>query len=177
MALFCQLQLGRLFFWTFYVTLNKKFHILNLYLIYVMNTIFKNINGCHEAVENQIFKKVYLPLKTTWRSCLFFSHLHDPKPKQNHQISSSRGKTRSTQSQTSVTYRGNIICIKRNTDVFVQHSFCNSFRHGLIEQNYFRLFHRIILTNKYHLAVTAFWYSLQATTARWYLLVYFIWRK
>ena len=40
-----------------------------------------------------------------------------PNPKQNHQISISRAKIRSTQSQTCVKYRGNIICIKRNTDV------------------------------------------------------------
>ena len=46
--------------------------------------------------------------------CLF--HLHDLKPKQIHQIASSRAKTRPRQSQTCVKYRGNIIRIKRNTD-------------------------------------------------------------
>ena len=70
-----------------------------------------------KVVKNQIFKKVYLPLKPTWRSCFFLFHSHDQKQKQNHQISSSRAKTRSTRSQTCVKYKGNIICIKRNTDV------------------------------------------------------------
>ena len=70
-----------------------------------------------KVIKNKIFKKVYLPLKPTGRSCFFLFHSHDQKPKQNHQISSSRAKTRSTRSQTCVKYRGNIICIKRNTDV------------------------------------------------------------
>ena len=65
-----------------------------------------------KVVKNQIFKKVYLPLKPTWRSCFFLFHSHDPKPKQNHQISISRAKIRSTGSQTCVKYRGNIIFIK-----------------------------------------------------------------
>ena len=75
-----------------------------------MNTVIK-------LVKNLIFKKVYLPLKPTWRSCFFLFHSHNPKPKQNHQISRSRAKTRSTRSHGCVKYRGNIICIKRNTDV------------------------------------------------------------
>ena len=70
-----------------------------------------------KVVKNQIFKKVYFPLKPTLRSYFFLFYSHDPKPKQNHQISSSRAKTRSTRSQACVKYRGNIICIKRNTDV------------------------------------------------------------
>ena len=70
-----------------------------------------------KVVKNQIFKKVYLPLKPTWRSCFFLFHSHDQKPKQNHQISSSRAKTRSTRSQTCVKYKANIICIKRSTEV------------------------------------------------------------
>ena len=56
-------------------------------------------------------------MKSTWRSCFFLFHSHDPKPKQNHQISISRAKIRSTQRQTCLKYRGNIICVKRNTDV------------------------------------------------------------
>ena len=68
-------------------------------------------------VKNQIFKKVCLPLKPTWRSCFFLFYSHDPKPKQNHQISISKAKIRSTRSQTYVKYRGNIMCIKWNTDV------------------------------------------------------------
>ena len=67
--------------------------------------------------KNQIFKKVYLPLKPTWRSSFFLFHSYNPNSKQNHQISSSRAKTRSTQSQTYVKYRGIIIRFKRNTDV------------------------------------------------------------
>ena len=83
-----------------------------------MNTIFfKIIMTVIKVVKNQIFKKVYLPLKPTGRSCFFLFHSHDPKTKENHQIASSRAKTRSTRSQTCVKYRGNIICIKRNTDV------------------------------------------------------------
>ena len=79
-------------------------------ILYISMTVIK-------VDKNKIFKKVYLPLKPTWRSCFFLFHSHDPKPKQNHQISISRVKIRSTQSQTCVKYRGNIICIKGNTDV------------------------------------------------------------
>ena len=70
-----------------------------------------------KVVKNQAFKKIFLPLTPTWRSCFFLFHSHVQKPKQNHQISSSREKKRSTQSQTCLKYRGNIIRIKRNTDV------------------------------------------------------------
>ena len=55
-------------------------------------------------------------MKPTCCSCFFLFHSHNPKIKQNHPISSTRAKTRSTRSQASVKYRGNIICIKRNTD-------------------------------------------------------------
>ena len=44
-------------------------------------------------------------------------HPHDPKPKRIHQIASNRAKTRSTQIQTCVKYRGIIIFISRNKDV------------------------------------------------------------
>ena len=80
----------------------------------MINTILRNIKDCHRIGYS---KKVYLPLKPTWRSCFFLSHSHNPKPKQNHQISSNRPKTRSTRSQACVKYRGNIIFIKRNTDM------------------------------------------------------------
>ena len=70
-----------------------------------------------KVVKNQIFKKIYLLSKSNWRSCFFLIHSYNPKPKQNHQISISRAKIRSTQSQTCVKYRGSIIFIKRNTDV------------------------------------------------------------
>ena len=82
-----------------------------------MDPIFKNINDFHKSGKNQIFKKIYLPFKPTGHSCFFLFHWQDPKRKQNHQISTSWAKIRSTQIQTCVKYRGNIICIKRNTDV------------------------------------------------------------
>ena len=56
-------------------------------------------------------------MKPTWRYCFCLCHSQHPKSKQNHQITSSRAKTRSRRSQTCVKYRGVIICIKRNTDV------------------------------------------------------------
>ena len=70
-----------------------------------------------KVVKNQIFKKIYLPFKPTWRSCFFLFHWHDPKWKQNHQISTCWAKIRSTRIQTCVKYRGNIIFIRRNTGV------------------------------------------------------------
>ena len=82
-----------------------------------MNTLLKNINDFHESGKTSKYKKKYLPFKPTWRSCFFLFHWHDPKRKQNHQISTCWAKIRSTQIQTGVKYRGNIICIKRNTDV------------------------------------------------------------
>ena len=106
------------FFCTFFLTLKKiishLWSLLNLCDKYHFKKIVRIVI---KLVKNQIFKKVYLLLKPTWRSCFFLFLSHDPKPKQNHQISSSRAKTRSTQSQVCVKYRGNIICIKRNTDV------------------------------------------------------------
>ena len=56
-------------------------------------------------------------LKPTWRYCFCLFHSHDPKPKRNYQIASSRAKTKSSWSQACVKYRDIIICIKRNTDV------------------------------------------------------------
>ena len=70
-----------------------------------------------KVVKNQIFKQIYLPLKPTWRTCYFLFPWRDPKQKQNHQISACRAKISSTQSQTYVKYRGNIICVRKNTDV------------------------------------------------------------
>ena len=49
-------------------------------------------------------------MKPTERYCFCLFHSHNPKPKRNHQIASSRAKTRSRQSHTCVKYRGNIIC-------------------------------------------------------------------
>ena len=44
-------------------------------------------------------------------------HSHNPPKKFNHRMASSREKTRSTQSQTCMKYRGIIILIKKNSDV------------------------------------------------------------
>ena len=74
--------------------------------------LFKISMTAMEGVKNQIFKKVNLPTKPTGRSCFFLFHSHNLKPKQNHQIASSRMKTRSTRSQTCMNYRGNIICFR-----------------------------------------------------------------
>ena len=52
-------------------------------------------------------------MKPTGRYCFCLFHSQDPKPKRNHQIASSRAKTRSRRSQTCVKYWGNIICILR----------------------------------------------------------------
>ena len=82
-----------------------------------MNTI-KNIwKTVIKSNRNLIFQKSIHPAIPTWCSCFFLFHWNNPKPKQNHQIFSSRAKTRSTRSQACVKYRRNIICIKRNTDV------------------------------------------------------------
>ena len=106
------------FFCTFFLTLKKIISclqsLLNLCDEYHLKKILKTVI---KLVKNQIFKKVYIPLKPTWRSCFFLFYSHDQKPKHNHQISSNRAKTRSIRSQACVKYRGNIICIMRNTDV------------------------------------------------------------
>ena len=56
-------------------------------------------------------------MKPNGRDCFFLFQSHDPKPKRNHQIASSKAMRKSRQSQTCVKYRGNIIWIRRNTDV------------------------------------------------------------
>ena len=56
-------------------------------------------------------------MKPTGRYCFCLFHSHDQKPKRNHQIASSREKTKSRQSQTRVRCRDNIIFIRINTDV------------------------------------------------------------
>ena len=53
-------------------------------------------------------------MKSIGRYCFCLFHSHDPKPKWNHQIASSRAKSKSRWSHTCVKYMGNIICIKRN---------------------------------------------------------------
>ena len=93
------------------------FHIFNIFLIYVKNTILKNINAFHKIGWKSDFQKNLPSLETNLTLLFFLFHWHDPKQKQNHQISACREKIRSTRSQTCVKYRGNIICIKRNTDV------------------------------------------------------------
>ena len=95
------------------------FHNKNLHYIYVSNTIFHISMTVIKEVKHLIFQESLTSMKPTGCCflllCLF--HSQDPKPKRNHQTVSSRTKTRSRQSQTCVTYRGNIICNKRNTDV------------------------------------------------------------
>ena len=76
-----------------------------------------------KVVKNQIKKIVYLPLKPTWRSCFCLFHSHNPKPKQNHQISITRAKIRSTRSQTCVKYRGIIIFIEHRWPKNTSHIF------------------------------------------------------
>ena len=106
---FCRFYLYHDFFCTYFLTLKKNYFIYSIFTKFMWWIPFKKISmTVIKSVKNQIFKKVYLPLKPTWRSCFFLFHSHDPKPKQNHQISISRAKIRSTQSQT---------CVKRNTDV------------------------------------------------------------
>ena len=57
-------------------------------------------------------------MKPTWRHSFFLLFdPHNPRKKFNHWMTSSRAKTRSTQSQTCMKYEGIIICIKRNSDV------------------------------------------------------------
>ena len=56
-------------------------------------------------------------MKPTGRYCFCLFHSHDQKLKRNHQIASSREKTKSRQSQTCVRYRDDIIFIRINTDV------------------------------------------------------------
>ena len=56
-------------------------------------------------------------MKPIWIHSFLVFHSYNPKQKRSHRMASSRVKTRSTQSQTCVKYRGIIICIKRNTDV------------------------------------------------------------
>ena len=82
-----------------------------------MNTILK-ISMTFIKLLKIRFSKNLPSLETNLT--LFFSflfHWHDQKQMQDHQISTCRAKIRSTQCQTCVKYRGNIICIKRNTDV------------------------------------------------------------
>ena len=93
------------------------FNILHLHKIYGMHTIFHILTNVIKLVKIEFFRKVLLPMKSNGRYCFCLFYSQDQKPKQNHQIASSREKTRSTQSQTCVKYWGNIICILRNTDV------------------------------------------------------------
>ena len=43
-------------------------------------------------------------MKPTWHYCFCLFHSHNPEPKRNHKIASSRAKTRSWQSRTRVKY-------------------------------------------------------------------------
>ena len=106
------------FFLHFLFNFKKNYFISCMFTKFMWWILFLKMSMTFiKVVRNQIFKKVYFPLKPTWHSCFFIFHSYDPKQKQNHQISIIRAKIRSTQSQTCVKYRGFIICIKRNTDV------------------------------------------------------------
>ena len=51
----------------------KLFHVLNIYLIYVMNTIFKNINDFHKSGLESDFPKKNLPsFETNLMLLIFF---------------------------------------------------------------------------------------------------------
>ena len=56
-------------------------------------------------------------MKPTLRYSFLLFHSYNPLKKFNHQMASSRAKTRSTKSQTCMKYGGIIIFIKRNSDV------------------------------------------------------------
>ena len=70
-----------------------------------------------KVVKIRLSKKFTFPWNQLDAPVFFLFHLYNPKPNQNHQISISRAKIRSTQSQICVRYRDYNICIKRNTHV------------------------------------------------------------
>ena len=82
-----------------------------------MNTIFPLSKTFIKVVKIRFFRKVQLPMKPTGRYCFCLFHRMKKNPKRNHQIASSRAKTRSRQSHTCVRYRDNIVWIRRNTEV------------------------------------------------------------
>ena len=105
-------------FFALFSLLKKSYFISAIFTKIMWRIPFQKIlKTVINLVKNEIFKKVYLPLKPTWRSCFFSFLLARPKPKAEPPNSSRSAKTRSTQSQACVKYMGNIICIKRNTDV------------------------------------------------------------
>ena len=93
------------------------FNILHLHKNFVMHTIFHILTNVIQVVKNLIFQKSLTSHETNWTLLFLSFYSHEQKPKRNHQIASSRAKTRSRRSQACVKYRGIIICIKRNTDV------------------------------------------------------------
>ena len=89
--------------------ISSVFHILHLH--YLVINIFHLFFTYLVINIFHILTNVIKVVKTgCYCFCLF--HLQDLKPKQNHQIARSSSK-----SQTCVKYKGNIICIKRKTDV------------------------------------------------------------
>ena len=82
-----------------------------------MNTIFHILTNAIKVVKNLILQKSLISHETNWTLFFCLFHSQDLKPKRNHQIDSSRAKTRSRRSQICLKFGGNIICIKRNTDV------------------------------------------------------------
>ena len=74
------------------------------------------IERAFEKMTKNVFAFILAtPTLTRYCFCLFPSN--NPKPKRNHQLASSRAKTRPWKSQTCVKYRGIILCIERNTEV------------------------------------------------------------
>ena len=64
------------------------------------------------------FRKVQPHMKPTGHYCFFsFSLAQQKKPSRTHKIASHRAKTRSALCQTWLKYRGNIIFIRKNTEV------------------------------------------------------------
>ena len=86
-----------------------------------MNTIFHIPTTVIKVVKNKIFQTSLTSHALNWTLLFLYFSLAQPIPKPNHQIASSRAKTRKRRSQTCVKYRGNIICKKRNTDVNTSH--------------------------------------------------------
>ena len=98
------------FFHTFLFTLTKITLYLKSTLIFCAISKF--------IYSSMTFQKSLTSYETNLTLFFFFLfYSHDPKPKRKYQIASSRAETRSTQSQTCVKYRGNIIFNKRKTDV------------------------------------------------------------
>ena len=95
-------------------TSKRNYFISGIYTIFIRwITFFLYILYCHKSGRKLIFQKVYLPMKPTWRYSFLLFHYDNPPKKLNHQMASSRAKTRSTQGQTCMKYRGIIILLRQ----------------------------------------------------------------